>query len=383
MKLTELTQLLADTKNDCYVLEGTRKGKKVVVSPSLVGRVMGTSLRGDSGTILGWINQAAIERGPVDPVFNNYGGEERFWFAPESGQFGLNLRGHLTGWENYEVPEAFTKQPFKALRSEGGSIVMNSLMRFKNAPGTSFALEVTRTIRVLDACPYALEHGDQIDCVAFESDNLVQNVDSKPIRRETGAPAMFCLTQFLEHPRLVAIAPFRKGPVEELGPPLRDSFKDFCTNTNGIMPPHRWRMLDGVAFFKADGKVRTKVGIGRPRATTRLGSLDLDSNELIIMDYDFYPELDYAAGYWRVMENPYDGDVASVSIQGYEQGGLLGESYELENLSPALFLHPGEYFVHRNRVFHLFGPQQVIDQICQKYLGASRQALEEFEAQSD
>jgi len=85
MTLTELTRLLADTRNDSYILEGRRPGKKVVVSPSLVGRVMGTSLTGDSGTILGWVNKVAIERGPVDPVFNNYGGEERFWFAPNPG----------------------------------------------------------------------------------------------------------------------------------------------------------------------------------------------------------------------------------------------------------------------------------------------------------
>ncbi|MBI2842846.1 MAG: hypothetical protein HYX78_05545 [Armatimonadetes bacterium] len=383
MKFAELITLLSDTGNQPYVLEGARPGKKVAISPSLVGRVMGSTVSGDGGSVLGWINKPAIERGMVDPVFNNFGGEERFWFCPESGQFGLNLQGHLDGWENYEVPDAFTTQPYDVVSVSSNSIVMHSLMDLVNAQGTRFSMDVLRTVRILDACPYTLGYGAEVDFVGFESDNLVQNVDSKPITRETGALGEFCIPQFLTHPRLVVIVPFRPGPDGELGPPIRqDYFKDFCTTTNGVMPDNRWMVARDFALFKADGKIRTKAGVGRQRAVPRLGSIDLDSSELIIVDSDFYPEMEYAASYWRQLENPYDGDAISVSIEGLKENGQPGESYELETLSPALFLSPGQYFTHRNRIFHIFGPQSVIDDICKRFLRANRETLEKFDAQS-
>ena len=89
MRFSDLVKLLKDTKNKPYILESSRRGKKVAVAPSLVGRVMGCTASGNSGPVLGWINTLAIKKGPVDPVFNNYGGEERLWLSPEGGQFSL------------------------------------------------------------------------------------------------------------------------------------------------------------------------------------------------------------------------------------------------------------------------------------------------------
>ena len=38
MKFSEVVQLLKDSPNDSYILEGCRKGKQVLVCPSLAGR---------------------------------------------------------------------------------------------------------------------------------------------------------------------------------------------------------------------------------------------------------------------------------------------------------------------------------------------------------
>src|SRR5438874_3981760 len=121
----------------------------------------------------------------VDPVFNNVGGEERFWFCPEGGQFGLNLGRHVSGWQNYKVQDAFSSQAFQLVASDRRCITMRSRMSLVNAYGTAFLLEVIRTVRILDACPYALGQ-ENVDFVAFESENLVQNVGSKPITKEFG-----------------------------------------------------------------------------------------------------------------------------------------------------------------------------------------------------
>jgi hypothetical protein len=372
MKFADVVSLLSDTGNRPYVLEGARQSTKVVVSPSLVGRVMASTASGDGGNVVGWINREAIEKGMVDPVFNNVGGEERFWFAPEGGQFGLCMGRHIASMEHYDVPEAFTSQPFDVLSDDNRSIAMRSVMRFENASGTSFAMEVTRTVSILDACPYILGCGDGVDFVGFQTDNVSRNVDSKPVGRAGGAVAMFCLTQFVTRPRLIAIVPFRRGPEKQLGRPLRWEYFELhpVLKERGGLPQGYMQIDKDVALFRIDGKEPGKVGVGRERAVTRLASIDLDLNQLTIMDFDFYPELEYVAGYWKHLEKPYEGDVMSLS---YGEG-----SYELENLSPALFLEPGQCFAHRSRVFHIYAPPRTLDQVCRKFLHVSMEALERF-----
>jgi len=381
MRCSDLINLLERTGNKPYLLEGKQKNKKVIVSPSLVGRVLGSTVGGKQGNILGWINQEAIEKGPVDPVFNNFGGEERFWFAPEGGQFGLNMGKHISSWQHYNVQHAFTRQPFKVVAANKKSINMQSKMKLTNAAGTQFVMDVDRTVHILEACPYTLGLGDKTDFVGFETVNVTTNAAKTPVLPQKGALGMFCLTQFLAHPHLVIIVPFRPGSVNKLGPAVRkEYFKDFCLN--GKLPSHRYHIDKNFALMKADGKVRGKFGVGRTRAVPRLASINLKTNELIIVDCDFYPELQYAGSYWHKMKDPYDGDVVSVSYEGPMENGQPGKAYELETLSPALFLRPGQSFSHRNRIFHIFASAKTLDSICQKYLGVDRATLAAFDRKS-
>ena len=162
---------------------------------------------------------------------------------------------------------------------------------------------------------------------------------------------------------------------------MDDYFKDFCID--GKFPSNRRANFDSFVLLKADGAVRGKVGIKRERATGRLGSFDPDANCLTIVDHDFYPELVYPTGYWCNYENAFDGDALSVYIDGPEHaGGTMGLSYELETLSPALFLRPLEEFTYRNRTFHLRGNPQDLDVICQRFLGPRLTQIASFESAS-
>ena len=149
------------------------------------------------------------------------------------------------------------------------------------------------------------------------------------------------------------------------------------------MPPGRHQILNNCALFKADGKVRTKTGQNRSRAAGLMGSYNLTTNELIIMDYDFYPQHDYAASYWYEQPDPWHGDVISFSAEGPDRkGGPKGRCYELESLSPALFLHPAESFNWRTRTMHIIGPRTVMADICQRFLGPNIGQLETFDRAS-
>jgi hypothetical protein len=88
MKFREALELLRDTGNDPILLRGHQPGKEVLCAPTLVGRVLSSTFEAASGESLGWIGEEAIQSGPADPVFNNFGGD-RLWFGPEGSQFGL------------------------------------------------------------------------------------------------------------------------------------------------------------------------------------------------------------------------------------------------------------------------------------------------------
>jgi hypothetical protein len=179
---------------------------------------------------------------------------------------------------------------------------------------------------------------------------------------------MWCLGQFAERPKLTVIVPVL--PVADGLPPtpsVDEYFKDFCLS--GSLPSGRRVNLDESVLLKADGRVRGKIGVKRRRAMGRLASYDPNHDHLIIVDHDFYPELDYATGYWRAYDDAFDGDALSVYVDGpAEIGGPDGLSYELETMSPALFLQPGESFAYRNRTFHLRGSRESIRQVCRRFL---------------
>ena len=381
MKFSEVRALLKQAGRDACVLAGRDAQCKVLVCPELAGRVLGTTSGGENGAFGGFIDAQAFQEGMKD-IWDNWGGEERYWVAPEGGQFGLMFKDQCECFAHYDVQEGINRTPYQVLEvsPQAKSLTMRCRMHLKNKLGTRFHLEVTRRITVLDDCPYSNGCGDAVRFVGFQSESSLLNIGERPFARETGTLAHWHLGQFLVGDHLIGIVPF--CPDDRAAPPVReDYFKDFCVG--GAMPANRYRLLNNCALFKADGKVRSKIGQNRSRATGRLGSYNLETNELILLDYDFYPQLDYAASYWYEQPQPYDGDVISFSAEGPARpGGPPGRCYELEALSPALLLTPGESFTWRTRTLHLAGRAVTTASICQRFLGPNIGQLAAFDRAS-
>lgn len=381
MKFSEVAELLRAASNDAYVLEGRRKGKQVLVCPSLAGRVMGTTYNGESGEAGGFIDAKAFRDG-INDIWDNWGGEERYWLCPEGGQFGLMFKGKESCFDNYSVQDGINNQKYKVVdvAKTGESLTMAADFEMLNGAGTRFEVNSARRITALDACPYAMGAGADVDFVGFQSESTITNTGDMPWNKETGALAHWHLGQFLPGPRVIVIIPFRQGSISD--PPIReDYFKDFCID--GRMSPNRYWTKDGFVLFKADGKVRTKIGQNRSRAMGILGSYNLDNDEMVIIDYDFYPNLEYASSYWYEQAEPFNGDVISFSAEGPRAPGELdGRCYELESMSPAMLLSPGQSFTFRTRTMHIKGPRTAMAKICRSQFGVEVSTLEAFDRQS-
>lgn len=378
MLWAEAVEFLRDTRNETIIIEARKSPAAVVLAPGLVGRVMCSTFDRKQGEAHAWINEAACRKGKVDPVFNNFGGEERLFFAPEGGQFGLMFGRKESRFENYCVQAGMNSLDYQLVSRDDHSALIQADMTLDNYTGTRFKLHVDRRVTLLEVCPFTLEVDHPVELVAFQSENTVTNVGPDPWTRKNGTVAMWCLGQLLEHPRLTIVVPTQPRTHPRLPPPTVDEyFKDFCVG--GTFPSNRRASFDDFVLLFADGRVRCKVGVKKQRATGRLGSFEPDTCHLVLVDHDFYPELDYVSGYWRYCKDPYDGDALSIYIDGPDQAdGPQGTCYELETVSPALFLRPRESFSYRSRTFHIRGDREDVGSICRRFLRADLAQIEEF-----
>src|SRR6476660_1149159 len=112
MKFAELIELLRSTSNDAYVLCGRHGQPMVTVTHGLAGRVMATSFDGENGDVNCFIDEEAFRTGMRD-IWDNWGGEERYWLAPEGGQLGLMFQGKENCFAKYFVQPSINSQKYR------------------------------------------------------------------------------------------------------------------------------------------------------------------------------------------------------------------------------------------------------------------------------
>jgi len=345
---------------------------RVAVAPAWQGRAMTSTLAGDDGDSYGWINSAFIEAGNDDPVFNNYGGEDRFWLGPEAGQFGLWFRpGEPFDLDHWKTPAGFNAGAFEVLEAAERSVAMAARFDVANFSGTTFRCAVERTISVLDAARASELLGapvpDGVAMVGVESHNTLTNASQAPWTRDTGLPSIWILGMLKSLPRGKVIVPFRPGPEDALGPRA-------TTDYFGAIPPARCTVADDHLLFACDGKFRSKIGISPARTTGVLGSYDPDAKVLTITQFNLPPDaarLPYVNSLWRMQDDPFAGD----AVNSYNDGeatkgaGQIGQFYEIETSSPAAELAAGAAITHVHRTCHFAGDADALNELAAKVLG--------------
>ncbi len=341
----------------------SRGDAELIVSPKYQAKVF-TSTTGD-GLSHGWINYDVFDA-PPDPHMNAYGGENRIWLGPEGGPFSLFFpKGFVMDFANWKIPAAFDTEPWELVFATDTNALMQKDMKLANYSGTEFFASVEREIIALDKVSIerliGASYSDAIRSVGYMTKNRLTNTGSRAWNDSTGAPCIWILDMFTPSANTTVIIPFEGDTASRVN-----------TNYFGKIPASRLKFRDGVLLFKADGKKRSKIGIPPDVARSIAGSYDPDKKTLTLTVFDIHPAAPYLNMEWTTEKPPFSGDAINAYNDGpLEDGRLLGPFYELESVSPAAFLAPGQSISHYHSVFHLTGSEDLLDAVCKKTLGIS------------
>ena len=336
----------------------------VVVSPRYQGKVLTSTASGDSGLSFGWIHYKAFS-GPLDPHMNAYGGENRFWLGPEGGKFSLFFPpGAKMEFANWKTPAPFDTEAWDVIARSSSAVEMRKDMQLVNYAGTRLSLSVDRSVSILDRSSIDSFLGVSLDpavaAVGYRTVNTLTNTGGQAWTETTGMPCMWLLDMFPPSPSTTIIIPYSVG----------DDSKPATTDYFGEIPADRLSYSNGVLRFRADGKSRGKLGIHPLRARPYAGSYDSLHGVLTIIAFDVDSSARYLNQEWRTDRAPFSGDAVNAYNDGpLADGSQMGPFYELESVSPAAFLKPGEAQVHRHAVFHFTGSRASLDEICHRVLG--------------
>jgi len=350
---------------------------QVAVVPAWQGRVMTSTASGPGGLSYGWINRDLVASGQTLQHMNPFGGEDRFWMGPEGGQFSIFFApGVPFDLEHWFTPAALDTEAFPVVEKGPDRVRVRRRFGLTNYSGTKFDVSVDREVRLLAPAEawkaMGLAPAEGVKMVAFESVNRLTNAGRDPWKKETGLLSVWILGMFNPSPATTVVVPIRPGPESQLGKPVTDDYF-------GKVPADRLVVRDRVVFFSADGRCRSKIGVGPKRARPVMGSYDATNRVLTLARFTLPPgATDYVNSLWKLQEDPYGGDAANSYNDGPPAPGAkpLGPFYELESSSPAAALAPGETLEHVHRTVHLQGPPEKLDAIARAVLGVGLDEIE-------
>ena len=357
------------------ILTEKLSGAKVLVAPTLQGRVLSSSMGGKTDPSFGWINYKLIASGKLQPHINAFGGEDRVWLGPEGGQFGLYFPpGAPFDIAHWQTPAPIDTEPFQIVKQQPGEVFLRKDFHLLNYSKTPFDVRIDRKIRILSCATIwndlHLSAQKDVRTVGYESENRLVNMGKTPWRKESGLLSIWILGQFNASPKATVMIPYRQGPVSKLGPVVESDYF-------GSVPPDRLQASNGIIYFKADAGYRSKIGLSPDRATSVMGSYDAENHLLTIVQCSA-PEAHkgYVNSQWKIQSHPYSGSALNSYNDGpNDTGTRLGNFYEMESSSPALQLSPGQSGVHFQRTIHLTGNPTKLAAIAKKVLGVDLQAL--------
>lgn len=345
---------------------------RVIVSPKYQGKVFTSTDSGSDGPSFGWIHYKAFD-GPVDPHMNAFGGENRLWLGPEGGRFSLFFPpGAKMEFANWKTPAAFDTEPWRVTEHGAHTVLLSKDMQLVNYTGTRLSLEIDRLITMMNdtAIGHLFAPDPSVAAVGYSTLNRIRNTGAEAWTDSTGMPCIWMLDMFNPSPATTIVVPYSSAAGDTSKPATTDYF--------GEIPADRIKFVDGVIYFKADGKLRGKLGVHPGRAKEVAGSYDADRHILTITKFDIDGLKPYLNQEWNTVKPPFSGDAVNAYNDGpLADGSQMGPFYELESVAPAIGLKPGQSWEHMHSVYHFTGPEESLDKISRAVLGVSIEKIKE------
>ena len=293
------------------------------------------------------------------------------------GQFSIFFRpGEPFDLEHWWTPEPINEGGYDVLEQSDVAVRFAKAMRLINYSGTSFDLELQRTVRLLTNDEASQRFGyvfpSGLKRVAFESQNVIKNTGGEPWQKETGLLSVWILGMYIPSPATTIVIPFKPGDEAQMGAKVNDAYF-------GKPPAERLAVRDSVLFFSGDGQYRSKIGINARRAKNVLGSYAAANRVLTLVTFNLPQDAtDYVNSMWEIQAQPFAGDVVNSYNDGPPAPGVkpMGPFYELETSSPAAALASGETLEHVHTTLHLQGDVEQLDAVSRALLGVSLREIE-------
>lgn len=339
---------------------------RVLTVPAYQGRVMTSTTGGDSGRSYGWINHDFIASGEVNPQFNSFGGEERFWIGPEGGPNSWFFKpGDEQIYANWKVPAVIDTDTYEVIERSDASVTYAGHAVLTNASGREFSIgfrrkvEIVPTSEVADILGVPVPEG--VRALVYSTANTLTNEGDSAWNRETGMPSVWLLGCFNPTKTTTVFIPYNK---DHEGRIVKDDYF-------GEMPEGRLVADDGMVYFKIDGEYRAKIGLPAGSAKDLCGSYDSEAHVLNILRYTVpQGDNDYVNSQWGPQEDCFGGDVINSYNDGpTETGTIMGPFYEIETSSPGAALAPGESLTHTQYTMHLEGPEEALAPLIKAVFG--------------
>ena len=357
----------------------------VAVAPAYQGRVMTSTFDEKAGPSFGWINRPVIEKGlmsdeekkgKLEEHIYIFGGEERFWFGPEGGQFAVFFKpGAKFEFDDWVTPPAIDTEAFEVVEQSETSAKFQHKTQLLNHSGTKFDVGIERTVKLLNQTDASkqlgVELGEGLRMVGYETDNRITNTGAEAWKPETGLLSIWMLGMYNPSPKTTVVIPFKDGDEKELGPKVNDAYF-------GKVPAEYLKIEEEKLFFRGDGTRRGKIGINAQRSKGIAGSYDAAGQVLNIVTYNVQESPNgFVNSMWELQEQPYVGDVINSYNDGSPEEGKppLGPFYELETSSPAAALQPGKTMQHVQRTFHIQGSEEQLNPLAKQLLGVELDAI--------
>lgn len=274
---------------------------------------------------------------------------------------------------NWKTPPAIDTEPWTVTDKTDVMVNMQKSMHLINYNNTPLDVMVDRSVKILSLPDISQLISFSLDpavkAVGYQTENRITNKGNQAWTESTGMPCIWMLDMFKPSPATVIVIPFKKTKAEEFE-------KVATTNYFGQIPPDRIKHTEDILFFKADGKSRGKLGVNPVKAKPVAGSYDAENNVLTITLFETDSSAKYLNQEWNTSKPSFSGDAVNAYNDGpLADGTQMGPFYEIESVSPAAFLKPGQSLSHNHTVIHFTGEEKVLDQIAIKLLGISLEEI--------